>query len=235
MLNDVSQSHKLPNKKIRVYLGDRTPVIPGTFSYCTKTKDYKRLIPDFSFDKLDYAGYTNFTTFTNELTKLGQLPPESSKIGWSGNLFCHNNRLKLLELSRTHPEMLLVTHYSEHTVPEHYGINNNFISLQDIVKKSKYLIDLEGVGYSSRVKLLLYAQRPLFMQDRPWEEYYTPWLKPYEHYIPVKRDLSDLKSRYQWAETHEKECSDIAQNALKLAQTKLTYQDALNRLHGVLS
>ena len=30
-------------------------------------------------------------------------------------------------------------------------------------------------------------------------------LKPFEHYIPVKHDLSDLLDQIEWAKTHDEE------------------------------
>ena len=53
------------------------------------------------------------------------------------------------------------------------------------------------------------------------ESEYTSWLngilKPWLHYIPVKKDLTDLLTTIRWCKEHDKECEQLAQNSLKIA------------------
>ena len=39
---------------------------------------------------------------------------------------------------------------------------------------------------------------------------------PYVHYVPVKADLSDLKAKYEWAESHAEVVKRIAANGSEL-------------------
>jgi len=42
---------------------------------------------------------------------------------------------------------------------------------------------------------------------------------PWFHYVPVKQDLSDLKEKYLWAESHQRLARRISENGTKLART----------------
>ena len=44
----------------------------------------------------------------------------------------------------------------------------------------------------------------------------------YEHYVPVKKDLSDLIYIIQWCIKHDKECSKIAESAYTFYEKYLT-------------
>ena len=45
----------------------------------------------------------------------------------------------------------------------------------------------------------------VFKQDSPYYEHFYNDLKPMVHYIPFKRDLSDLEEKIKWAKSHDKE------------------------------
>jgi hypothetical protein len=233
MLDQLNKTSPLPSKIVRFYLGDKRPV-RRCLSYASRNSKSSLLIPDFIFDRMTYAEVNDYTEFTERLSEEGHQEATSSRIGWAGNLFCHRHRLKLYELSKQHPEILRVTHYAEHEVPAKYDFENQFVSPFEVIKNNKYVIDIEGVGYSGRVKLLLHSNRPLFLQDRPLKEFYYQWLVPYEHYIPVKRDLSDLIQQYEWAEANSDQVAEIAANATRFAKQYLSKEFALERLRTAI-
>ena len=80
----------------------------------------------------------------------------------------------------------------------------------------RYLIDLEGAGYSGWLKLLLFAGRPLFIQTRWRREFFFDGLVPFKHYIPVKQDLSDLSSQIDLAEANPELAAAIAREGQEL-------------------
>jgi hypothetical protein len=233
LLQELNDASPLPSKMVRFYLGDKRP-INRSLSYASKNPSSSLLIPDFIFDKMVYATVEDYSAFVQEFQNAGKTEPKNHSIGWAGNLFCHKHRLKMYEISKQHPDQLTITHYSEHEVPDKFDFSNQFVGPYDVVKNNKYVIDIEGVGYSGRVKLLLHCGRPLFLQDRPLKEYYYQWLIPYEHYIPVKRDLSDLMEQYEWAESHPKEVEQIATNAQHFAAQYLTKEFALSQLRKAI-
>ena len=41
---------------------------------------------------------------------------------------------------------------------------------------------------------------------------------PWEHYVPIKADLSDLREKFEWAESHPIEARQIAENGTRFAR-----------------
>lgn len=64
------------------------------------------------------------------------------------------------------------------------------------------------------------------LQSTVFDEYFNDWLRPYEHYIPVLPDLSDLLERVAWAEAHVEEARLIQERGRQMAERVVT--DAQN-------
>ena len=79
-----------------------------------------------------------------------------------------------------------------------------------MVKKYSAVIDIEGNGYSGRLKHLLWSHRPVLLIDRPHKEYFFKYLKEWIHYVPVKRDMSDLVEKTRWVLNNYEEAKKIA-------------------------
>lgn len=47
----------------------------------------------------------------------------------------------------------------------------------------------------------------------PWETYFTREFAPWEHFVPVANDFSDLGERLAWCRDHDDECRAIAERA----------------------
>jgi hypothetical protein len=79
----------------------------------------------------------------------------------------------------------------------------------------KYHIDLGGWGGTTWTGTLSMLSMPgvLFHHETSMKDSYFDDLEPWTHYIPIKEDLSDLREKYEWAESHEKECRQIVRNA----------------------
>ena len=52
-------------------------------------------------------------------------------------------------------------------------------------------------------------------------------VKPWVHYIPVRRDLSDLPQLLQWAQQHDSEAKRIAEAGVRYVENHVRYDDAL--------
>lgn len=61
-------------------------------------------------------------------------------------------------------------------------------------------------------------------QDSPFYEHFYKKLQPNKHYIPVKRDLSDLTDKIKWAQTHENQVLKIIENAQHFTREHLLPQ-----------
>ena len=60
-----------------------------------------------------------------------------------------------------------------------------------------------------------------FKQESDDIQYYYDELIPWKHYVPLKRDLSDLKERILWAKSHDSEAEQIAKNGKEFVLTHL--------------
>jgi len=61
------------------------------------------------------------------------------------------------------------------------------------------------------------------LQEWTYQEWYTKYLIPYVHYIPLAYDLSDLNSTMHWILNHAEEVKQIAANGMKFWERYLTY------------
>lgn len=98
--------------------------------------------------------------------------------------------------------------------------------------KYKYILSLSGHSaparfmYLMKMKVLILKVESLRPEtDELW---FYPLLKPYEDFIPIKKDLSDLFEKIEWCINHDEECKKIAKNAYKKFRTLLSKTYVLN-------
>lgn len=61
----------------------------------------------------------------------------------------------------------------------------------------KYLIDLDGMGYSARFPALLKSKSAV-MKTTVYTEYMSEWIQPWLHYIPVSQAYSEIYNIYAY-------------------------------------
>ena len=188
-------------------------------------------IPDFSFINWNQCGIDDYDKTCQEIVKASKIPPVHATLFWIGNAETHPTRKLLCDMSEQDNR---IEAYGMSWMKSDKGqTGTKYVSLIDHTKY-QYLIDLQGRGWSGRTKFLFFSGRPLFLVDRAWKEYWYKDIQPYVYYIPVKEDLSDLCQQLDWAETHSKECEEIAQNAQNFAIEHLTRESAINYLANIL-
>ncbi|KAJ7665004.1 glycosyl transferase family 90-domain-containing protein [Mycena rosella] len=89
----------------------------------------------------------------------------------------------------------------------------------------KYLLDVDGNTFSGRYLGLLRSGGLVF-KSTSFTEFFTPWLVPFEHFIPVRPDLADLPAKIEWARANDEEAHRIQQSGRAFAERVLT--DAQN-------
>ncbi|KAJ7620445.1 hypothetical protein FB45DRAFT_930229 [Roridomyces roridus] len=70
----------------------------------------------------------------------------------------------------------------------------------------KYLLDIDGNSFSGRYLGLLRSGSLVF-KSTAFTEFFTPWLRPWEHFVPVRPDLGDLAEKIRWARDNEGDVS----------------------------
>ena len=86
----------------------------------------------------------------------------------------------------------------------------------------KFAIDVDG--YSNTwsnfiVRLHLGCCVLKVASGRGYRQWYYGRLRPWEHYVPVSADLSDLMDRIEWVRSNEREAAAIARRGQEFART----------------
>ena len=203
------------------------------YGFCVYDNKYEKAFPDYM-----YVGQpeTGLDSYTRTITTYVDTVPQFNKVGWVGSLSCgeKTNRplFKRMAEQSEHLEFIDVTLNT--WVEDAHKLNTQFMSYQDQVDRWKYLIDLEGCGWSGRLKLLMASPRITFIADRPYSEWWFQHIEPWKHYVPVKRDLSDLIENYHIIEGDMELQNTIKKNAKELIDVCLTRESAENRIYQIL-
>jgi hypothetical protein len=90
----------------------------------------------------------------------------------------------------------------------------------------RYLIDIDGMANAWSAPFLAMLMGACVLKiasPHHFQQWYYPKRSPWEHFIPVSADLSDLEARIDWALSHPKRSAEIAQNGCNLSR-QLTYE-----------
>lgn len=178
----------------------------------------------FSFDlALDSVSLENWRDIHNgRISRLiadDEDAYESEKIGAFGFLLgtTKPERLDYIDLTIQSPDKFAFIETEKYS-PD----MKNFLSLLGFKRKFKYVIDLPGHTYSTKSYWMLFLKRPMFYvepnQKFAWEKQLKPWV----HYIPVKRDFSDLEKHYDWAQANPDKVNTISSNLYDFGLNKMS-------------
>jgi hypothetical protein len=187
----------------------------------SKHDSYNKLVPDFNFHAWTLAGIDDYEQYITEIDNAGLSSPEINKVGWIGAMsnFRRNIMLEIGNVNRNLFDFIEMSWIQVSDI-SHYA--TQYLSTPELVKKYAILIDIEGSGYSGRLKHLLWSHRPVIVVDRPHKEYFFEHLREWEHYIPVQRDLSDLIEKTIWCFENYDKALQIAENAYQFSKKYLT-------------
>lgn len=87
------------------------------------------------------------------------------------------------------------------------------LTLQEQSSQFKYILTLEGHVAAFRLSYELSSGSVVLLADSQWNMWINKFLIPWEHFVPVKRDLSDLLEKVDWCRANDERCQQIAQNA----------------------
>jgi hypothetical protein len=144
-------------------------------------------------------------------------------------------RMKLVLMSLAFPQeidaRLVNLHHLMYSPPgikktvKSKGMVSRWVDKADHLKY-KYLVDIDGGSCTfERYFWLLLSNSVTLKQITSSRQWFYGALKPYEHYIPVNEDLSDLREKIQWAREHDEEARKIADNATEFVKNNLSPED----------
>jgi hypothetical protein len=219
--------------EIKICTGDQERSA-DEFTY-SKKNSYRRLVPDFNFHAWPQVGIDDYATFTEQIGAAGCCVPEINKVGWIGNTNTHVNRKKLLNIAQENPELFDIFDMRWKRSGRIFLDSTQYIHTADLVKKYSILIDIEGAGYSGRLKHLLWSRRPLLLVDRPHKEFFFEHLVEWKHYIPVKRDLSDIIEKTRWCMENYENAKEIASCAYEFSKGHLTRDACFEQWDNIIN
>ena len=180
--------------------------------------------PDFTF--WDWCGM-KYEKYAPKIISNGEIAPKSKKMFWRGTKY-PKLRGPLVDLSKKHPDLIDAKFSNPNKNDE------NFVPLEDAVLNYSYFIDLQASGWSPRVKYFLQSRRLTFLQERFHKAYYEKYLIPMKHYIPIRKDLSDLIDKIKWANDHPKEVKNITENAFNFSMQNLSINSVNEKWRSII-
>lgn len=157
-----------------------------------------------------------------------------------------NMRLKAASISQKYPEYLKVgiTHWNWRLKKEGNApiklINSkdfNFKLSKPISRKEiseyKYILYIDGHVSAWRLSFDLSYNSVVLLVESKYYLWFSKLLKPYEHYVPVKSDLSDLIDQIKWCKKNDKKCQEITQNAKIFYDTYLSKEGMFDYMQSL--
>ncbi|KAJ7629030.1 glycosyl transferase family 90-domain-containing protein [Roridomyces roridus] len=150
-------------------------------------------------------------------------------------------RFRLISIARNHTDLLDVAlsafheslcgeHCDMQKIKAEYGVTDKSAPREELYRY-RYAFDVDGNSFSGRYLGLLRSGSLVF-KSTVFTEYFNDWLRPYEHYIPVLPDLSDLTEKVEWAIKHDAEAHAIQMAGQRFAEIVLS--DAQNDCYWAL-
>jgi Glycosyl transferase family 90 len=96
------------------------------------------------------------------------------------------------------------------------GLLSTHVPQIDFVKY-RFQIDIDGNSNSWSFLPKLMMGACLLKVVSRWRQWYYDGLHPWEHYVPVKNDLSDLEEQVAWCLENGEQARQIATNGMKFA------------------
>jgi len=240
---------------IDVLVGGEVPELPHgaklpILSMTKSTAHMNVLYPDTMFlywsgrrlpDHVWYRPPADYSRAASPVPWHSRIP----KLYWRGTVagWKSNSRGRLVILGRLHPQLIdalpqrLVNEaWTEHVAESEGG----WTDFSDAMRRGspgnasevfsyRYVINTHGNGndWSNRLRSLLSTGAVVFKQESSLFEFWEWGLKPWVHYVPVRRDLSDLPQLLRWAQQNDSEARRIADAGVMYVQSSVRYDDAL--------
>lgn len=120
--------------------------------------------------------------------------------------------------------------YNEKHVRTKKGVSSDYIHHANY----KYLLSFDGFGAAwGRIPSIL-ATGSVLCCETNCEQWFYSWLDPYQNYIPVKKDLSNLPYIMAWLEADPERAKKIGENGRLLAERYLTPEANKHYLYSIL-
>ena len=86
---------------------------------------------------------------------------------------------------------------------------------------------MDGSVSAFRLGYELSMNSVILKVNSDYKMWYSDLLEPMVHYIPIKKDCSDLVKKIEWCKKNDDKCKKIAQNAVKFYKKYLSEKGVL--------
>jgi hypothetical protein len=97
----------------------------------------------------------------------------------------------------------------------------------------KYIVHVDGHVAAFRLSLELSMGSVLLIAESKYRLWFRKYLVPYEHYVPIQSDLSDLFDKIRWCRFNDEKCKEIASNAKKFYERYLQKDGVLDYMQSL--
>lgn len=97
----------------------------------------------------------------------------------------------------------------------------NFMTLIEKARH-KYILNLDGHVAAFRLGHEFSLGSVILIPESKYYLWFSYLLKPFEHYIPIKEDLSDLIEKIKWCNENDAKCKQIVKNSLEFFEKYLS-------------
>jgi len=190
--------------------------------------DISNTIPCWSFDHWRVCGISSFTDTVLKIQSESIKKPIYDKVFWTGCINPHiRPRILYEQLSSSNSDLIC------NSVDKYIWQEDGTVTYKDFTAlpdhcKYKYLIDIQGMGYSGRLKFLLFTRRVVFIVDRVYKEFWHDGLIDGENCIMIKNDLSNLQEKLNMVRNDNKLYEYISTNAYNFAINTFT-EEIINK------
>ncbi|XP_034105914.1 protein O-glucosyltransferase 2-like [Drosophila sulfurigaster albostrigata] len=226
----------LPDMEFYLNLGDwplskkggqqRTSGPYPIFSWCGSDDTYDITLPTYDI--------TESTIENMGRVMLDMLSVQKSEYPWETKeekaFFrgrdSRRERLQLIDLARKYPDLInasITNFFFFRNEEDKYGPKVPHISFMDFFRY-KYQLNIDGAVAAYRLPYLLAGGSLVFKQDSHYYEHFYSKLVAYKHFVPIKRDLSDVIEKITWAKENESRVKEIVSTARAFVEENLMPQ-----------
>ncbi|KAF6029841.1 KDELC1 [Bugula neritina] len=220
ILLSLARKVKLPDVEFFINLGDwplvkksSTSPLP-IFSWCGSDSTSDIILPtydvtDSTLKSLSQVSLDMFTVQGTDSPNWSQKIPKALFRGRDSR----KERLELVKLARrgNNSQLIDAGITAFFFFPKDEQLTSERINFFDFFKY-KYQLNIDGTVAAYRFPYLMAADSLVLKQDSEYYEFFYKELQPWKHYVPVKRDLSDVVQQVKWAIDHDEEAEEIARN-----------------------
>ena len=98
----------------------------------------------------------------------------------------------------------------------------------------KYVIHIDGHVCAFRLSQELSMNSVILLVKSKYKIWYSDFLEPFIHYVPIKEDLSDLFDKIRWCKENDIKCKEIAKNATIFYDSFLSKNSVLDFLQNTV-